>query len=174
MDTTLSTKTELAEPTPIEGRPVLAGILTGQVAGLIMAAAVMIVFALVLGKSPLYPVQVIGSAVFGEQALQGFHAGALVAGLLLHQLGPSLLWGVLYGALASFFRIRRPAPALLLGLGLGIFSMVGPYLLIPALMNAMHGEDFWNREVPMLWDWAGHLIFGASFALYPKVWAKLG
>ncbi|HEX5034575.1 MAG TPA: hypothetical protein VFW62_08855, partial [bacterium] len=107
------------------------------------------------------------------QALHGFHAGALVAGLLLHQLGPSLLWGLVYGGLASLLKIRTAGSALLLGLGLGVFSMIGPYLLIPVLMNALQGQDFWNQEVPMFWDWAAHLVFGASFVLFPKVLEKL-
>jgi hypothetical protein len=51
--------------------------------------------------------------------------------------------------------------------------MVGPYLLIPAVMQIMQGVDIWNREVPMFWDWAAHIVFGACFALYPKVQAML-
>lgn len=154
-------------------RPILSGIITGQIAGLIMAVVVMLVFTLFLGKGPLYPVQVIGSALFGEAALQGFHVGAFLAGLLLHQLGPSLLWGVVYGLLAKKFAPRTSGKALALGLGLAVISMVGPYVLIPTLMNALHGVDIWNREVPMFWDWAAHLVFGASFVLYPKIENKL-
>jgi hypothetical protein len=51
--------------------------------------------------------------------------------------------------------------------------MVGPYLLIPFVMNTLHGVDFWNREVPMFWDWAAHLVFGLSFGLYPTIVSKL-
>jgi hypothetical protein len=151
----------------------LPGILTGQIAGLIMAVAVMAVFTLVLGKGPLYPVQVIGSTLFGEAALRGFHPGALVAGLLLHQLGPSLLWGTVYGLLARRLPVDTAGRALALGLGLGVVSMVGPFLLIPALMKTLQGVDLWGREVPLLWDWAAHLVFGAAFGLYPAVRARL-
>jgi hypothetical protein len=154
-------------------RPVLGGIITGQIAGLIMAVVVMIVFALFLGKSPLYPVQVIGSTLFGESALQGFHLGALLAGLVLHQAGPSLLWGVVFGLLAKRIPLDTAGSALGFGLALGVMTMAGPYFLIPAIMNALHGVDIWNREVPMFWDWAAHLVFGASFALYPVVQTKL-
>lgn len=154
-------------------RPVLSGIITGQLAGLIMALVVMVVFTVFLGKDPLYPVQVIGSAIFGESALQGFHFGALLAGLVLHQAGPSLLWGYVYGQFAKNFEPANTSAALGLGLVVGIISMVGPYLLIPAVMNTLHGVDYWNREVPMLWDWAAHLVFGASFALYPLVQKKI-
>lgn len=165
----------MAQPMSVSNtRPLLTGIITGQIAGLIMAVVVMFVFAVFLGKSPLYPVQVIGSVLFGEQALQGVHLGALLAGLVLHQAGPSLLWGVIYGFLAAKFQPRNTFGALMLGLGVGVVSMTGPYLLIPFVMNIMQGVDLWNREVPMFWDWAAHLVFGLSFALYPMIERKLG
>jgi hypothetical protein len=160
--------------TYVSPRPVLAGIVTGQAAGLIMAVVVMAVFTLFLGHGPLYPVQVIGSIVFGESALQGTHVGAIVAGLLLHQLGPSLLWGIVFGLLASRLSVSTAQKALVLGLGIGVFSMVDAYVLVPAVMNSLHGVDIWNREVPMFWDWAAHLVFGLSFALYPRVADRFG
>jgi hypothetical protein len=154
-------------------RAMLSGVITGQIAGLIMAVVVMFVFAVFLGKNPLYPVQVIGSAVFGEAALQGLHIGAILTGLVLHQLGPSLLWGFVFGLLAKKFSVHSTATALKLGIAVGIVSMVGPYVLIPAVMNTLQGVDFWNREVPIFWDWAAHIVFGASFVLYPLIQGKL-
>ena len=159
--------------TQAQEKSILAGILTGQLAGLIMAVVVMIVFAVFLGKNMLYPVQVIGSMAFGEPALQGMNFSAILAGLLLHQLGPSLLWGFIFGLLAKKFSIQDTASALKMGLVVGVISMVGPYLLIPTLMNALHGVDIWGREVPMFWDWAAHIVFGASFAIYPLIHGKL-
>jgi hypothetical protein len=168
MQTATKTLPNVSVKTSDSTRPILSGIITGQIAGLIMAIVVMAVFAIFLGHSPLYPVQVIGSTLFGEAALQGFHFGALLAGLLLHQLGPSLLWGFVFGILAAKFSVQTTKQSLTLGLVLGVVSMVGPYLLIPAVMNTLQGVDYWNREVPMFWDWAAHIVFGASFALYPK------
>ena len=157
-----------------ESKPsIINGIITGQIAGLIMAVVVMLVFVIFYGKSPLYPVQVIGSMVYGEAALPNFNLGAVVAGLILHQAGPSLLWGFLFGAFASRVDIHSASKALGYGIALGVISMVGPYFLIPTLMHAFHGVDIWNREVPLFWDWAAHLVFGASFALYPYVQRKL-
>ena len=155
------------------GRILLSGIITGQIAGLIMAVVVMAVFALVLGKSPLFPVQVIGSTFVGESALHGFNLKALIAGLVLHQLGPSLLWGVLFGVLAKHFSVTSVSQSLALGVGIGVVAMAGPYLLIPMVMKAMQGVDFWAQEVPILWDWAAHIVFGASFVLFPLVREKL-
>jgi hypothetical protein len=158
----------------LEGeKPILTGIVTGQLAGLIMAVVVMLVFALFLGKNLLYPVHVIGSTLFGEAALQGFHLPAFIAGLVLHQAGPSLLWGFLFGLAAKRLSIRTAGSALALGLAIGVVSMVGPYALIPIVMKTLQGVDYWNREVPMFWDWAAHIVFGASFALYPWVQSKL-
>ena len=66
-----NTKNQMLGDAKTEERTLLSGIVTGQVAGLIMAVVVMLVFAVFLGKNPLYPVQVIGSALLGEVALQG-------------------------------------------------------------------------------------------------------
>jgi hypothetical protein len=154
-------------------REVIGGIVTGQIAGLIMAVVVMVVFAVFLGTTPFYPVQVIGSMAMGETALSGFNITAVIAGVLLHQLGPALLWGTIFGFMATIYKVTDSGKALSLGLIIGVVSMVGPYLLIPALMNALHGQDFWNQNVPMFWDWAAHIVFGASFGLYPIVMKKL-
>lgn len=152
--------------------PWLAAILTGQAAGLIMAVVVMLVFAVFLGKSPLYPVQVIGSAVFGAYALQDFHPGALLAGLLLHQAGPSLLWGCVFALLVNRLFAGDPHQLVKLCLVLSLLSMAGPYFLIPFVMKTLHGTDYWNQEVPLFWDWAAHFVFGFSFLLYGKIKGK--
>ena len=47
--------------------------------------------------------------------------------------------------------------------------MLDTYLFVPAVMNALHGVDIWNREVPILWNWAAHVVFGLSYGLFPKV-----
>ncbi len=169
MENVLKSNTSLISTT---NKSFVGGIITGQIAGLIMAVVVMIVFTL-LGKGPLYPVQVIGSAVFGESALQGLNINAIFAGLVLHQAGPSLLWGFVFGLIAKNTNIDSTKKSLSIGLTIGVISMVGPYFLIPAIMNMLHGVDIWNREVPMFWDWAAHIVFGASFALYPVVMKKL-
>ena len=121
----------------------------------------------------LTEIRIIGSMVFGEAALQGTHIGAILVGLILHQAGPSLLWGFIFGLLVQKFSIETKGAALKMGLVVGVISMVGPYVLIPFLMKSLHGVDYWNQEVPMLWDWAAHLIFGASFVLYPQIKNKL-
>lgn len=166
-----SSKQEISTKT--NAKEFLSGIVTGQIAGLIMAVVVMLVFAVFLGKNPFFPVQVIGSTFLGESALDGTNVVAVVVGVLLHQLGPALLWGSIFGFIATKVQIRESKSALILGLGIGVLSMIGPYFLIPQIMQILHGVDFWNREVPMFWDWAAHMVFGASFILYPMVLKKL-
>lgn len=169
------TSTTLLDHSKLESKRVslIPGIITGQVAGLIMAIVVMIVFAVFLGKSFLFPVQVIGSTLIGESALQGTNILAILTGLLLHQMGPSLLWGFVFAKLTSKFSIQSTMDSLKFGLIIGLISMVGPYLLIPAVMNTLQGVDIWNREVPIMWDWAAHLVFGLSFGLYPTIVNKI-
>jgi hypothetical protein len=155
-------------------RSVAAGALSGQIAGLIMAIVMMAVFTIFLGKNPLYPVQVIGSFIFGDAAIQGFHLSALLAGLLLHQLGPALLWGVLFGAAAHALRVSRGGKLLALGAATGLLSqIVDVNLVLPVAMNALHGHNIWAEQVPSFWSWAAHLVFGLGLAVYPWVYGRL-
>lgn len=153
---------------PSRGRDVLAGALAGQIAGLIMAVVVIAVFAVVLDTHPLFPVQVIGSFVFGQAALEGVHGGAVLAGLLLHQLGPALFWGVVFGALVHSLGLRSRNQQLLAGVVIGLVSqVVDVHLLLPFLMDGLHGEDLWAQNVPVFWSWAGHVVYGVALATFP-------
>lgn len=152
-------------------RPLMAALVTSQAAGLIMAVVVMAVFTIFLGKGPIYPVQVIGSVVFGEAGLVGFHVGAFLAGLVVHQL-VALAWGLVFGAAALWLNIKTVKTAIVLGLGVAAVSMVDTYLLVPAVMEGVHGVDIWNREVPIFWNWAAHAVYGLSYGLYPQIRAR--
>ncbi len=156
-------------------RSLFAGFLTGQVSGFIMAVVVMAVFTLFLGKGPLYPVQVIGSIAFGDAALKGFNASAFVAGLLLHQLGPSLAWGLAFGAAVHALGVRRGAGLAALAVGVGLLSQViDVNIVLPRAFGALWGHDIWAEQVPAFWSWAAHLVFGLGLLLYPLVEGKLG
>jgi hypothetical protein len=159
----------------VDGRThTLAGILTSQAAGLIMAVAVIAVFVIFLGKGPLYPVQLIGSPAIGPKALDGINIPAVLAGLVLHQ-GVALAWGLVFTALAfAIGGARTVGTALALGLGIGVASeLLDVFLIIPAVMTKVHGSNVWAQNVPAFWDWAAHLIFGASFALFPSMVRRL-
>jgi hypothetical protein len=156
-------------------RQLAAGAIAGQIAGLVMAVVVMAVFTLFLGKGPLYPVQVIGSFVFGDAAIQGFHLPALLAGLVLHQAGPSLFWGLAFGGIAYALDLRRGAAVVVVGAMVGLASqIVDVNLVMPAVMKALHGHDIWAEQVPAFWSWAAHLVFGLGLSVHPWVLGKLG
>jgi hypothetical protein len=156
------------------GRDLVAGAIAGQIAGLVMAVVVMAVFTVFLGKGPLFPVQVIGSTVFGEAALQGVHVGALVAGLLLHQLGPALLWGLLFGLLVNRLDVRGGPALAVVAVVVGLASqVVDVNLIVPLAMKALHGRDLWAENVPAPWSWAAHLVFGLGLLSFPAVAARL-
>ena len=165
---------DVSQARPSFRRDLGAAIITGQLAGLIMAVVVMAVFTIFLGKGPLYPVQVIGSFVFGDAGLQGFHLGAFLAGLILHQLGPALFWSIPFGLVVHFFHIRTGMALVLLGAATGLLSqIVDVNLILPPVMNALHGHDIWAEQVPAFWSWAAHLVYGLSLAIFPKVYHRL-
>lgn len=155
-------------------RHLFAGVLAGQISGLIMAVVMMLVFTVFLGKGPLYPVQVIGSFIFGDQALQGFHFPAFLAGLLLHQLGPSLFWGVVFGIAAYVLKVNSGGSLVALGVVVGLLSQViDVNLIMPVAMSSLHGHDIWAEQVPAFWSWAAHLVFGLGLLVYPRVLRRL-
>jgi hypothetical protein len=134
-----------------------------------MAVVVMLVFTF-LGKGPLFPVQLIGSVFYGEEALNGVHMPALVSGLIVHQLGPSLFWGLVFGICVYAFKIDDVLTAAGVGLLVGAISQVlDSMILVPAAFHWMGFPDLWNREVPTLWGWAAHLVYGFCLACYPMV-----
>lgn len=164
-----------AQARPSFRRDLAAAVVTGQISGLIMAVVVMAVFTIFLGKGPLYPVQVIGSFVFGDAALQGFHLPALLVGFVLHQLGPPLFWSLVFGGAIHLFNIREGTALLLLGVVTGLLSqIIDVNLIMPFAMNALHGHNLWAEQVPAFWSWAAHLVFGLGLAIYPKVYHRLG
>jgi hypothetical protein len=148
----------------------ISAIVAGQLSALVMAVVVMVVFTLFLGHGPLYPVQVIGSLVFGDAALHGFHLGAFLAGLVLHQLGPALFWSIVFGLVVHATDIRRGPGLVALGAAIGLASqIVDVNLLMGPIMRGLHGRDIWAAEVPAFWSWAAHLVFGLGLGLFPVV-----
>ena len=120
--------------------------------------------------SESFPVQVIGSLIYGPQALVGFHLPAFIAGLALHQLGPALFWGVAFGAAINRFDIRGRENLFAWGLGFGALSqLVDVGLLVPALMQRLQGADLWAQNVPSIWSWAAHLAFGITLMVFPAL-----
>ncbi len=148
-------------------------IVTGQIAGLITAVAFMLLYALFTEANPLYPIQVIGSFILGQEAVSQFSLSAVIVGVIIHQGIIALAMGLIYGAIARSFPITRYSTALAVGLGLGVVSMIGPYIIYPAIMVGAHGVDLWNGNIPIAFSWITYLIMGASFVLFPKIAEKM-
>ena len=109
--------------------------------------------------------------MYPESSAASFPGGAFLTGLVLPQ-SVGLFWGAIFGFIAAARNVRDVKASLVLGLIVTVVSMIDTYLLVPAVMDAMHGTDIWRREVPLFWNWAAHAVFGASYALYPAIRQK--
>jgi hypothetical protein len=162
---------------PAFGRELIAGVRAGQVAGLAMALVLMAIFSVFLNKSPFYPIQVIAASVLGGGTLRQLDARTLVVGVLVHQLGPALAWGVVFGFVVWVFKPRRSLALMMWGLVVGVLSqIVDVYVLLPLLSETLSGRrpllepvarlDLW-AQVPIAASWLAHLVFGFALSIYP-------
>jgi riboflavin transporter FmnP len=159
---------------PAFGREVIAGVQAGQVAGVAMAAALMAVFSTFLNKGLFFPLHIIAASVLGESAIGRLDARTtLVVGLLVHQLGPSLVWGVVFGVVVWLFKPRRSLALMTLGLLVGALSqVVDVHLLLPLVLGRIplfglsQSDKLW-AQVPIVTSWFAHLVFGFALSLYP-------
>ena len=144
--------------------PLFTARVAGQLAGLTMVAAMIAVAFVTPGESWLRPLRVLGSLVLGPGTLETSSVSPLCIGLFAHQTGPTYFWSRLFGLAVGYLRHPlRPGSSLGLGLAFGIVAeIVDVELLLPAAQKALNGTDLWRANVPGVWDWAVHLIFGAS------------
>lgn len=157
------------------GREVAAGAVAGQVAGLAMVVVMMALFSAFLRESPFSPVEAIGAAVLGEHVGGTLEVRTLIVGVLVHQLGPALFWGVFFGAIVWLVKPRHGMALMLLGVLVGALAqVVDLYLVLPALSelppalgDLAAAGAVWTAHVPPAVSWIGHLMFGAALSLYP-------
>jgi hypothetical protein len=163
---------------PAFARELAAGVGAGQVAGLAMAVAIMALFSVFLHKSPFYPIEVIGAAALGEHVIGQLDARTLLVGVLVHQLGPSLFWGLVFGLVVWVVKPRRSMALLMFGLLVGALAqIVDVNLVLPLLAGAWSGQlpilaplqqaNLWAAHVPLAASWVAHLVFGVALSLYP-------
>jgi hypothetical protein len=162
---------------PAFGRELLAGAKAGQVAGFAMAAALMAMSGVFLGKGLFYPLELTAASVLGSDAIGQLDARTLLVGVLVHQLGPSLAWGIVFGAVVWCFKPDGSVRLMMWGLLIGIVAqIVDVYVLLPLLSGELSGripvfgplqhENLWAR-MPIAANCLAHLIFGLSLSLYP-------
>jgi hypothetical protein len=143
---------------------------------------VMGLFAAFLGTSPFRPLEVIAHSVLdvdGEAQPWGW----ALLGALVHQLGPSLFWGTVFGITVWALRPQRGAALLMLGLIVGaVAEVVDVNLIIPLFSHGSVATfsgatirlgNAWVAHVPVIVSWVGHLAFGAALSLYPWTYDPL-
>jgi hypothetical protein len=141
-----------------------AALLAGQVAGLLFLLCLMAALKLFAGRPLLFPLHVIGALFLGPGALEHPTAGTALLGLAFNQLGPSLAWSAVYGLVAATAQERLNLnQSLMLGFIVGGFAVVvGVYLVLPELQQAVTGAPLWHRSIPKAWDWVAHAVYGLS------------
>jgi hypothetical protein len=141
-----------------------AALIAGQVAGLLFLVCLMVALKLVAGRPLLFPLHVIGALLLGPGALEHPTAGTALLGVAVHQLGPSLLWSALYGVIAATATERLDLnKSMMLGFILGGFAVVlGVYFVLPELQRAVTGASLWDRNIPKVWSWVAHGVYGLS------------
>lgn len=169
-----SARRAIAPPPPL-GRELLAGAAAGQLAGLLVLLVVTPLFA-VAQEGLLFP-QVLGELWFGPIAVTGHvHLPALFLGIATHLLGPSLYWGVVFGALAHASGARFGGQLSALAIAVGVSAqLVDVHLILPLLQAGLDQPDFWSAHVPGVWSWMYHLLFAAGLIYgYPLALRVLG
>ncbi|MFZ5481064.1 MAG: hypothetical protein ACOZNI_30155 [Myxococcota bacterium] len=150
-------------------RDLVAAVVTGQFAGLVMLAAMMVGHGLFLSGDPLLPLRAIGSIAYGEAALRG-DAAALTVGFLVHMLGPTLFWSLVFGVLVRATNLRDGVGVAALGPLVGMASqLVDVDLLLPPLAR----DVSWTSEFLGIKSWFWHLVFGLALTTFPRVYAWL-
>ena len=152
----------------------LSAVIASVIGGTIMAAVMALVYAFAYSKPLLYPLQVIGSYRYGDNALIAMPPIAYLWALAFH-FGVCILWGVAYGILATAMRVDKAVWApIALGVAIGLASqLVDINLVTPALMQHLHGHNLWMENVPAWLSWVGHVAFGLSFAFFVPIFRSL-
>lgn len=147
----------------------VAALISGQFAGLVMLVAMMATHALFLSGDALMPLRVIGSFVTDQEAVRG-DVWTVLAGFFAHQLGPTLFWSVVFGLLVYFTRLRHGAGVVPLAVMVGLASML---VDVKALLGPVVDTQDWMGTFFGVGSWIWHVIFGISLCVFPKVRAWL-
>jgi hypothetical protein len=157
------------------------GVIAGQVAGAAMAVVLMALFATFLDASAFAPLQVIGQSIPFPWSTESTTFYPVALGILVHQLGPSFAWGLVFGLLVWLFPPRNSIELLLQGVLVGTLAeVVDVDILLPAAMHCLVPPSnstlvlslavypgSWTTRVPIAVSWVSHLAFGAALSIYP-------
>jgi len=143
-----------------------ASLLGGQVAGLVFAVFLMVVYPIVLGRSILDPLRIMGALFRGPDVAHNGGAGAIILGLIANQV-VALLWSLVYWVISAFSRERFTLNhAMMLGFIIGGFAvLLDVYAIMPVFQRGVNGVNVWARNVWPIYDWLAHAAFGLSLGL---------
>lgn len=69
---------------------------------------------------------------------------------------------------------RRGAALIAVAVSVGLVcQIVDVNLILPPVMNALHGHNIWAEQVPAFWSWAAHLVFGLGLLVLPRIADRL-
>lgn len=160
---------QVRQDASLEGVSFLAALVTGELAAFVTAAAYISIF-VSMGQDAFFPLRVIGSAVFGDAALQRLNGTAAFTGFILHFTVATLPWVFAFYYAAKLTRARRLLHFLVIGIAITVVSeLLDAYFVVPVLMRALHGHDIYGEHITKPISWMGHIIFGMGFAFAPYV-----
>jgi hypothetical protein len=154
---------------------IVSGLIASQIGAIVMAIFMFAVYPTVFGTRLFYPLDVIGSYLYGERALAvGLGAVGRLWALCFH-IGVCATWGIMFALLATLLRVDKTVwGPVVLGVCIGLAAqLVDINLITPPLMHTLHGVDLWAMTVPAWVSWVGHILFGLSFASFTPMFRRL-
>jgi hypothetical protein len=152
----------------------VASVIASMVGATLMAIVLTVAFLRYDGRPLYYPLQIIGTFLFGDVSLISPRWEIYPTAAALH-FGVCAFWGLAFAFAATRLRVDKSiGGSIMLGLVVGTASQIVDIdLIAPALQNRLWGHDLWSENVPPVFSWLGHIVFGLSFAVFPFVFRRL-
>ena len=137
------------------------GIWAGIAAGIVLAVFMMVIVATVLGKPLLAPVNMMGAAFLGKEALMNPGMGSIILGLIVHIIDSAIL-GIVFVYIARSLNGGMGANTIY-GIVYGLLVwLLMAFIVLPIMNSPM-------AEVTGGWFVVAHLIFGVVLGLLTPV-----
>lgn len=146
-----------------------------SMSGAALSALVMVVaFMRFEGRPFFYPLQLVGTFLFGDLALSAPRWEIYPTAAAFH-FGICAVWGIVYAFCATMLCVDKSIwGSLALGLVVGMAAkLVDVDLVAPSVMTRLWGHNLWAESVPPVFSWLGHIVFGVSLGVFPFVFRRL-
>jgi hypothetical protein len=152
----------------------VSGFVAALIGGALMAVVMVVAFMAFQHSSFFYALRPIGTFLYGDEMLVAPTTAMYVAAAAFH-FGVCALWGIVFAFSATLLRVDKSVGgSLALGVVIGLASqIVDVGFVTPALMSRLWGQNLWAATVPPIYSWLGHLAFGLSFGIAPKIFRPL-